>query len=1034
MAENRLCRFRVDRKLWIEGQVLSRKNRRKDIRSALLRIATGAIFLLTILMTEPARSLEPGANGLADQSVRLDKIIESLTELLPPSSTPLSQPENKNSEFYEFRIRPVLSENCFGCHGTEKQKSSLRLDSIAAILKGGEHGAALVPGDPEKSRLILAIRYDSEPKMPPKAKLPQQAIDDLTAWVKQGAPGFENAGEDSARKAAEDRVAVEMAEKRWAFRPVSNPAVPEIQNTNWVINPIDAFVAAKLQTASLHPSPPAAKPALIRRIYFDMLGLPPTFDEVQEFVRDTSPDAYDKLVERVLASPRYGERWARHWLDVVRFAETNGFETNVPRGNAWPYRDYVIRSLNEDKPYSQFIFEQLAGDSCGADAATGYLVGGPSDEVKSPDIELTMQQRMDELHDMVSTTGSTFLGLTIGCARCHDHKFDPILQKDYYAMQAVFAGVQHGPRSLKPPDYEERMKEAVKVKSQIAVLEQSLGRFIPLANPSLFHDVILAEGQGKAEFSKLTAGLHLRRPVHPQLNIDRFTPVEARFLRFTILETNTLEPCIDELEVFSSSGEPRNVALASNGARATTSGTFPNAAIHKLEHINEGLYGNSHSWISDQAGKGWVQIEFPDKVTIDRVVWARDREGVFKDRLATQYRIEVTNDPTDSNAWKTVASSEHRGPFIADKPIADDYSAAELSAVDAEELLFGRVALKKARDSYQSLITMPQIYAGTFTQPGPTHRLNRGDAMQKLETVNPGAIEAAGAILSLQKDMPEQQRRLALAKWIASPENPFTARVMVNRIWHYHFGTGIVNTPSDFGANGARPTHPELLDWLAGQFVQTGWSIKVMHGLILRSNTYRQSSAPVQEALAVDANDRFLWRFPPQRLEAEAIRDTVLATSGKLDLTMGGPGFDVFEPNSNYVHVYIPKREFGPPEWRRMIYQFKPRMRQDETFGVFDCPDGAQVAPKRTRSTTPLQSLNLLNSPFMMQQADFFAQRVMAASPTDVENQVKVTFHLALDRDPDLQEAQAASGLVRAQGLTVLCRAMFNTNEFIYVN
>ena len=827
------------------------------------------------------------------------------------------------------------------------------------------------------------------------------------------------------------------------------------------VNPIDAFIAAKLAENGLTRSPEADRRTLVRRLHFDLLGLAPTPEEAAAFERDDSADAYAKLVERLLASPRYGERWARHWLDAVRFAETTGFEVNTPRPNAWPYRDYVIRAFNQDKPYDRFIIEQLAGDALGEDAATGFLVAGPDDKVKSPDPVLTSNQRADELHDMVSTTGSAFLGLTIGCARCHDHKFDPIPTADYYRMKACFSGIQHGDRKQRTPGAVARQKQADELRGTLARLESDLAEFEPLANP---------------EAKKLSPpspveheALRLRSPVHPRQNVERFAPLLARRLRFTVLETSGAEPCLDELEVFSAGEHPRNVALASVGAKVTASGTYPNNPSHRLEHLNDGLYGNAHSWISSEAGRGWVQVEFSETVTINKAVWSRDRDENYSDRLATSYRIEVG---LASNEWRVVAGSNDREAFAGSARFKPSYSAAGLSEGESARLkeLLARKA--DAERKLKELTAAPLVYAGSFSKPEPVHRLQRGDPMQPREEIGPGTPSALGHPVELGAGASEQDRRLTLARWIADARNPLTARVMVNRLWQHHFGEGLVNTPSDFGVNGARPVNPGLLDWLAAEFMRPSvgvggsgsgdpepnadaagalvinarapgdpapravaapWSIKHMHRLIVMSATYRQAGQARQDCLAVDAGSRLLWRFPPRRLEAESIRDTILAVSGKLDLKMGGPGFSFFEPNENYVRVYAPRKEYGPDSFRRMVYGTVVRQRPDGVFGVFDCPDGGQIAPKRTRSTTPLQALNLLNSTFIMQQASFFAARLEQEATGDPARQIRRAFQLGFNRDPARDELEAADRLLRDQGLAVFCRALFNANEFVYV-
>jgi hypothetical protein len=397
--------------------------------------------------------------------------------------------------------------------------------------------------------------------------------------------------------------------------------------------------------------------------------------------------------------------------------------------------------------------------------------------------------------------------------------------------------------------------------------------------------------------------------------------------------------------------------------------------------------------------------------------------------LATKYRIAVANAP--DGPWTVVATSDDRLPYRpGQKPAppsaADDSTAARRATLLARQ--------KELQSKLAALAKQPDAYAGTFTQPPPTHRLHRGDPMQKREQVSPGAVEAVSPKLELKSDAPEQQRRLALAKWVTDPKNPLPARVMANRLWHYHFGRGLVATPSDFGHMGAAPTHPRLLDWLASELVDGGWKLKRIHRLIVLSSTYRQSGAPDPSAASVDADVALLWRYPPRRLEAEAIRDAVLAVSGKFDVRMGGPGFSPFKPNDNYVRVYDPKEDFGPPDWRRMVYQFRARAQQDHVFGAFDCPDSSQIAPRRTNSTTPLQALNLLNSRFMLQQANFFAERVEKEGGPDQGQQVTLAFRLAYGRHPSDGERHAAQTLIESEGLVPFCRALYNSNEFVYVD
>jgi hypothetical protein len=794
----------------------------------------------------------------------------------------------------------------------------------------------------------------------------------------------------------------------WSFQPVARPQPPVVAAGQGVLrNDIDRFILAELTKRELTLSPEADRRTLIRRVYFDLIGLPPSPEEVNQFTASKDPLAYEKLVDRLLGSPRYGERWARHWLDVVRFAESHGFEMNQARPNAWPYRDYVIRALNEDKPYKQFVIEQIAGDAFGVEEATGFLVGGPWDQVKSPDPVLTANQRADELHDMVSTVGTAFLGLTVGCARCHNHKFDPIPQSDYYALVASLAGVTHGERPLKMRDAEARERELAKCRAELEQVESGLDELEPLA-----------QGGRAVETNRLRAAVSARR------NVERFAAVTARRVRFTIEATTDIEPCIDELEVYTAGSGPINVALATNGTRATASSVYPNSDIHRLEHINDGRHGNSRSWISNERGKGWVELEFATPAKIDRVVWGRDLEQKYKDRLATVYRIEAA---LGTNDWAVIASSADRHAYGRDaKEIENDTVIPEQRS-QVRELSTRRRQLEKRM---RELSVVPAVYAGRFEEPKPTFRFYRGDPMQPREEVSPGALTR---IATGQPASPanERKRRVALAEWIAAEENPLTARVMVNRLWHYHFGRGLVETPSDFGLNGARPTHPELLDWLASEFVTRGWSVKAIHRLIVTSATYRQSSATGERGRGIDADARLLWRYSPRRLEAEVIRDAMLAVAGNLNLKMAGPGFDLFDANDNYVKVYNSRTKFGPEEWRRMVYQAKPRMQLESTFGAFDCPDAGQTAPRRTSSVTPLQSLNLLNSPFILQQAELLAARVEREAKGDAR--VQRAFELALNRRAASEEMLAARKLVNEHGLVALSRALLNASEFLYV-
>ncbi|MBK8979901.1 MAG: DUF1553 domain-containing protein [Planctomycetes bacterium] len=967
----------------------------------------------------------------------------------------------------------------------------------------------------------------------------------------------------------------------WAWRPVD----PRFAGAD-----LESLLESARRAAGLRRSAPADRATLLRRAHLVLTGLPPTATEVAAARADDSPDWLGRVVADLLASRRHAERQAQHWLDLVRFADTNGFETNTPRPSAWRYRDWLIDSFHRDLPYDEFVVAQLAGDQVGEDAATGFLVAGPWDEVKSPDPRLTAEQRSNELADMVGVTGTTFLAATVGCARCHDHKFDPITQRDFFAMEAVFAGVQHGEREVRPADDSARRARLTELAARRAELVHRLSRHEPLAavgrgvrflddedpasaealrpvaghgeNPAgtaagqrddpgdamrapnlsrgryswwrepppstdlmawrprvagrfelwvswgagfathasdaewqldldgdldtlddrrclavvdqqhpagggdgalpgeprwsglrtvgaieLHLDSRIVLRSGAAASAAVTADvlvlappgdgpLPVARPaVRADGNVDRFAPRYATALRFTVEETlGGIEPCVDELRVLEVAPEPdvspRNVASASLGAVATASSEYADNPFHKIAHANDDRAGNPYSWIPSERGRAWLQIDFAVPAVVDSVEWARDAEGRYSDRLATRYRIEVRE---PAGAWREVASSDDRIPYAAvatpagqRRPVALGLSLASAAHALTHELAEVDAELGALRD-------LPRAYAGRFTPPPTTHRLHRGDPTQPREAVAPGAV-AALARLELAPDTPEPARRLALARWLTVDARDVLARVVVNRIWQQHFGVGLVATPNDFGRAGAEPSHPEVLDALAAGLIAEGWSLRSVHRRIVATPTWQQASLASAEDRARDGGDRLLSRYPSRRLDAESIRDGMLAASGELVLEpAGGPGFDVFAPDSNYVRVYLPRTTFGPDQLRRAVYAKRIRMERDPTFGVFDCPDGASSAPSRGRSTTALQAFSLLNSPFVVERAAAFAARLAAEAPDDRPTQVARAFELALQRAPDHDEALAALDLVDDHGLPALCRALFNASEFVFL-
>ncbi len=826
--------------------------------------------------------------------------------------------------------------------------------------------------------------------MPPKGpRLTRSQVAVLRAWIDRGAV---MSGTSPPQ------------ERHWAFQPLAAvvpPRTRDPEQARWARNAVDAFVFDRLQQARLAPSPTADRHTLIRRAALVVTGLPPSPGEIQTFLEDRQPGAWRRVIDRLLKSPRYGERWAGHWLDLVRFAETTGYETNARIPNAWYYRDYVIRALNEDRPYDRFVFEQIAGDTSGEDAATGFLVAGPRDTVKSPDLKLTRQQRQDELDEIITATGSVFLGLTIGCARCHSHKFDPIPQRDYYSVQAIFSGVRYGDRRI-------RGEENDRWQAQLPQARVQLDRL-------------------KRQRDALRQQHRLRPAIDLQETTENFPAVTTRVIRFEIHATNDGAPArLDDLEAWTprKAGPTRNVALAEAGAVADQSSYSLDNQSRLAENLIDGARKLNFFWRAKSAGRSWVMVRFPGPRTIDRVVIKAMGSSVPVD-----YDIEV---PDGEAGWRSVAHSRNRMLHPRDGRKPGTIRLAGVAATRTAEIreLVGRLA--SARQEVERLVAGPQGFLGRFETPSTTFRLKRGDPLQRLEPVLPGAPGILG-FLELKAGDGDTTRRIAFARKIVSAGNPLAARVIVNRVWQHHLGTGLVGTPSDLGRNGSRPTHPGLLDWLAVDFIQNGWSLKHLHRRILLSATFRQSSRPRARALAVDNGSRLLWRFPPRRLEAEALRDSILAVSGKLNLQMYGPGFDFYDNPGNSFGDYVAKEEFTAAGWRRMIYGTRIRLQRPGVFGAFDCPDGGRMAPKRSRSTTPVQSLGLFNSRFVNRQAGFLAERVRGTVGDGIERQVELMVAWTLGRSLEDDERAILVGLASRHGTAQVARVLLNSNEFVFL-
>ena len=751
----------------------------------------------------------------------------------------------KGVAFFETKIRPVLVEKCHECHSSQakKLKGGLKVDSRAAIRAGGTSGPAVVPGDLDASLLYQAISAaDGVEPMPPKAKLPAAVVADFRQWITIGAPDPRDGTKDEAAAPGSPANSRDW----WSLKPLSSKIFPLVDpaKSHWAQSAIDAFVLAKLKENNLQPAPEADRRTLIRRLSFDLLGLPPGRDQVDRFLGDPSPDAYERLVDRLLASPHYGERWARHWMDLVHFAETHGHDQDRIRPNAWPYRDYLIDSFNRDTPYARFVHEQVAADALCPDeprlaVAQGMLAAGPWDESSLRDIRDDSIDRLIghyiDRDDMVTTVMSTFASATVHCARCHDHKFDPISQEDYYCLQAVFAGVDKAERGY-----------------------------------------------------------------------DRDSAL-ARFRR--------------ELKLEIKATEPRNPDLAA-----------------------------------------WLK--------------------------------------------------------------------AELAALAPQAMVFAAASDFQPDNSH--------VPPG---KPRPVHVLKRGDIHQPGTAAVPGTvscIDGLPARFSIAPNDDESARRAALARWITDSKNPLTWRSIVNRVWHWHFGRGLVSTPSDFGRMGAAPSHPELLDWLASRFIESGGSLKWLHRQIVTSAVYRQSVRHEASFAAIDGDNQWLWRQNRRRLDAESVHDAILAVAGQLDATMRGPSVQQFSLRPG-VHV-TPVVDYTHYDWaspgsrRRSVYRFIFRTLPDPFFDALDGADASQLTAVRNESTTPLQALELLNSPFVLRQCEEFARHLERGHAGRAQDQVRAAIELAYGRLAASEEVELLSGYAAHHGLANLCRLIINSNEFLFVN
>ncbi len=967
---------------------------------------------------------------------------------------------------FDKQIAPLLATHCLECHRGDEPEGGLSLTELALVKKGGDSGAAVGVGKAADSLLWERVSSDEMPPKHPLTKAEKQA---LKQWIDEGA-GWGDGPLDLFSTTTDSRAGRDW----WSLQPLRDVTPPSIES-DWGRNAIDNFVYTTLIGNALEPAPEAEKRILIRRLSYDLIGLPPTPREIDDFVKDDSKEAYETLVDRLLDSPHYGERWGRHWLDVVHFGESNGFEYNQPRNNAWPYRNWVIDALNADMPYDEFVRQQIAGDILTPDAAgsiaVGCLVTGPHNTTKPANDAMSKTMRQDEMEDLVGMVNQTFLGMTTNCARCHDHKFDPIPIEDYYSMTAALAGVEFGERDVQFGD--DGVQKFAEAKTRLETLRAELAA--------------IQNGARESAATSLEAGGISRPGPMPVAawNFDEDLKDHVGTLDVTLVggaqrETGGLmldgkrafartKPLVKPLAEKTLEAWVQVADLKQRGGGVislqTTNGSIFDAIVYGEREAQR--------WMAGSEGFGRYQsfgtADETDSVNLIHVAitYAADgaitgyRNGTpygtaYKKSLQ-KYAAKTTEVVFGLRHGTAAGGNRMFGGTIARARLYDRaLTAAELQAsaqssglvIVSEEDLVAQLTTEQ-RERRTALNRQIQQAQATLDRHKPAKLwtvkpiraatvkvLNRGDVRKEGDVValrGLSAIQTIDADFGLEPDAADNERRLKLAHWITNPKNPLFSRVIVNRIWHYHFGAGIVSTPNDFGFNGSQPTHPQLLDWLAANLLANRWSLKHLHRLIVTSATYRQSSAMNAKAAALDAGNRFLWRKNPVRIEGEALRDSILSIAGKLEVTVGGKGYrDMREYKFKGSHFYDPIPQTQAEQFRRTIYRFSPRGAKRTMLDTFDCPDPSVNTPRRAETTTPLQSLSLMNNDFVLLMSDAVATRLETNNP-DVDAQVRELFRLAYGREAESKDIGLATPFINKHGLPAYCRVVFNSNELLYV-
>jgi len=890
----------------------------------------------------------------------------------PPSSDAPAA-DMTSPEFFEQKIKPLLVETCYECHGEKKQESGLRLDSYASFVKGTDTGPIVVPGEPETSRLVAAIRYGGQIKMPPDMKLFPEEINLLTEWVRAGAHWPRDPNADATTPSTPEKIydadgrMAEAKRTHWAFQLVKMPEVPAVSNPAWPRDDVDHFILAALDEKNIDPSPEADRHTLIRRLYYDLIGLPPDPADVEAFVRDDRPEAYGELVEKLLAMPQYGERWARHWLDVSRYADTRGYVGPDDRffPFSYTYRDYVVRAFNTDLPYDQFILQQLAADKLdlGEDkrplAAMGFLTLG----------RRFLNVTNDIIDDRIDVTTRGLLGLTVTCARCHDHKFDPIPAADYYSLYGVFRSSQE-PADL--PLIEEPNPDDPQYQEYLRIIDQKESE--ANAYQSTVHVDLLKHAHTR--IGEYLLGARLARDITEDeafLRKAKELGLNHQLLKrwVTFFQTDraadpvfavwcALAPIPDES--FAASAATTLAALKSGGATLNTriAKTFETTPATLAEAAER------YQALLAEIDERWVRL-------------AAERVQVALETNTTPRLPDALPDPSD----EALRQALYAPGYPATITLADAFDLSEVPERERIRALRNNVTNHKATHPGRPDRAMVLADAA----PYEPYVFLRGKEDNKGEVIPRRFI----GVLSAEDRAPftEGSGRLELARAIASPENPLTARVFVNRVWAHHFGKPLVSTPSDFGLRSDPPSHPELLDYLARRFMDEGWSVKNLHRTIVRSAAYRQASLDRPDAAAADPENRLLWKQNRRRLDFESMRDSLLAMAGTLDLAQGGPALDLFSS------------PFPP---RRTLYGLVERQNLPSVFRSFDFATPDAHAPQRYETVVPQQALFLMNSPFAIEQARAFAARPELTASSDPDARADAMLRLTFQRDPSPEE------------------------------